>query len=167
RRPLYDALHVLDDHLAHVFERSDRFVDPWAARDAYIHVLLEGDSSRPAFLATHVLPGRSFAQVWTLLEMQRFSMLMFTSCGWFFDDPARLETRQVLRYAGRALDLCPETESAHLREIFLEHLKPLRSNKYPELDGTLLFEDVVASSRMGLSPRISYEDVPKKETSAT
>ena len=167
RRPLYDALHVLDDHLAQAFERSGVFVDPWAARDAYIHVLLDGDSTRPAFLAAHVLPGRSVPQAWRLLEMQRFSMLMFTSCGWFFDDPARLETRQVLRYAARALELCPDTESTHLRETFLEHLKPLRSNKHPELDGVVLFEDVVASSRMGLSPRISYEDAPKKETKAS
>ena len=167
RRPLYEAIHVLDDHFARVFERSDVFVDPWAARDAYIHVLLEGDSVRPAFLATHARLQSSVPHVWSLLEMQRFAMLMFTSCGWFFDDPARLETRQVLRYAARALELCPETESAHLRDIFLEHLRPLRSNKHPDLDGAILFEDVVASSRMGISPRISYEDAPKKETWTT
>jgi len=37
--------------------------------------------------------------------MQRNAMLMFTSCGWFFDDISGIETRQILRYAGRALDL--------------------------------------------------------------
>ena len=47
-----------------------------------------------------------------LLDMQRYAMLMFTSCGWFFDDPSGLETTQILRYAARAIELCPEPERA-------------------------------------------------------
>ncbi|HET9658091.1 MAG TPA: AAA family ATPase, partial [Kineosporiaceae bacterium] len=36
------------------------------------------------------------------LEAQRWRLAMFASCGWFWEDPARTETRQVLRAAARA-----------------------------------------------------------------
>ena len=171
RRPLFDAIHVLDDGLALVFERSNQFKDPWAARDAYIDVLLAAEESKPgarqAFLAAHAPDATQAERVWALLEMQRHAMLMFASCGWFFDDPARLETRQVLRYAARALEFCPEADSKRIQPVFLQHLKPLRSNKHPEMDGAMLFEDVVTSSRSGQPARILYEDMKDKETSAT
>jgi alpha-amylase/alpha-mannosidase (GH57 family) len=166
RRPLFDALHVLDDELAKIFERSNVFKDPWAARDAYIDVLLSPDKARAPFLVEHAVASADPVPVWALLEMQRYAMLMFTSCGWFFDDPARLETRQVLRYAGRALELCPQEESPRIRALFLEHLRPLRSNRHPQLDGAMLFEDVVTSSRSGQPSRILYEDMKDKETLA-
>ena len=167
RRPLFDALHVLDDELAGIFERSNVFKDPWAARDAYINVLLGPEASRAPFLADHAVAKADPARMWALLEMQRHAMLMFTSCGWFFDDPARLETRQVLRYAGRALELCPQDQSARIRTRFLEHLRPLRSNKHPDLDGAMLFEDVVTSSRSGKPAKILYEDMKDREKSTT
>ena len=43
-----------------------------------------------------------------LLEIQRHAMLMYTSCGWFFDELSGLETVQVIHYAGRALELAEE-----------------------------------------------------------
>jgi len=165
RRPLFDALHVLDDELARVFEESKLFKDPWAAREAYINVLLDS-GLKVQFLQDHTIESADPARVWSLLEMQRFAMLMFASCGWFFDDPARLETRQVLRYAGRALELCPPDKAVRARALFLEHLRPLRSNKHPELDGAMLFEDVVSSSRSGQPAKILYEDLTDKETSS-
>jgi len=36
-----------------------------------------------------------------LLELQRRAMLMFTSCGWFFDERSGLETVQIIQYAAR------------------------------------------------------------------
>ena len=38
-----------------------------------------------------------------LLELQRHAMLMYTSCGWFFDEISGIETVQVIQYAGRAI----------------------------------------------------------------
>ena len=43
-----------------------------------------------------------------LLEMQRHAMLMYTSCGWFFDELSGLETVQVIHYAGRVVQLAKE-----------------------------------------------------------
>ena len=37
--------------------------------------------------------------------MQRHAMLMYTSCGWFFDEISGIETVQVMMYAARAMQL--------------------------------------------------------------
>ena len=40
-----------------------------------------------------------------LMEMQRHAQLMYTSCGWFFDDISGIETVQIIAYAARVLQL--------------------------------------------------------------
>jgi len=65
--------------------------DPWAARDGYINAIINRsqDSVRD-FLKEHTLRTLSDddeMRVLRLLEMQRHLMLMYTSCGWFFDEP--------------------------------------------------------------------------------
>lgn len=50
-----------------------------------------------------------------------------TSCGWFFDDIAGLEGRQVLRYAAHAITLAG-AESGRLEAGFIEKLGDARSN---------------------------------------
>ncbi|MFW6039647.1 MAG: DUF3536 domain-containing protein [Gemmatimonadota bacterium] len=137
RGPLRRALDRFRDDLARRFEEeAGRFlVDPWAARDDYAELRLDGDGMAEGWWRRHLRPGadgtsRAEARRW--LEMQAAALRMFTSCGWFFDDPAGLETRQVLRYAGRALDLAghvddagaPGPEAAPL----LEGLAAVRSN---------------------------------------
>ncbi len=111
RRPLREALEGLQRRIDGFFERtaSGLFHDAWRARDEYIDVVL--DRSPPSverFLAREASPGIDPAarvRALELMELQRFSMLMFTSCGWFFDDVTGLETTQILEYAGRAIDL--------------------------------------------------------------
>ena len=78
--------------------------DPWAARDAYVDVVL-GAISIDEFAARWVRDESPDATIeaLTLLEAQRHAMLMYTSCGWFFNDIAGLETVQVMRYAARAV----------------------------------------------------------------
>src|SRR4029077_16037331 len=83
--------------------------EPWAARDAYHTVILDrSDDSVHRFFEQHGLApvdeGRIRQALW-LLEMQRHGLLMYTSCGWFFDEISGLETTQCLRYADRALQL--------------------------------------------------------------
>ena len=112
RAPLRQALDWLRDELAARFERDGEtsFRDPWAARDES-----PSSSSPPSageverFLRSATRRDRSTTterrRALRLLEMQRYAMLMFTSCGWFFDDPSGLETRQILRFAARAIEL--------------------------------------------------------------
>lgn len=112
RAPLRHALDALRDALAADFERfaGPRLRDPWAARDAWIDVVLD-PSRAAAFFDRHGVPtltseGRHRASL--LLESQRHAMLMFTSCAWFFDELSGIEPVQVLVYAGRAVELARE-----------------------------------------------------------
>ncbi|GIW43180.1 MAG: glycoside hydrolase [Candidatus Binatia bacterium] len=148
REPLREALDWLKAKLDVLFEQEAEkwLTDPWEARDAYVSILLArtGDQ-RDRFLQAHARreldPSRR-VQVWKLLEMQRHALLMFTSCGWFFDDPSGLETTQVLTYAARAMQLA-EAFGQALCEPFLLRLKPMRSNLLQYKDGAEIFERLV------------------------
>ena len=110
RGPLREALDALRDLLADLFERESRglFPDPWGARDAYIAVILDRSPENvERWLAKHARPLDPAERVraLSLMELQRSALLMYTSCGWFFDDIARIEAVQILCYAARAIDL--------------------------------------------------------------
>jgi len=131
RGPLRDSLDWLRDQLIGPFEGvgSDLFPAPWAARDAYIEVVLGGSEAR--FLEENALPGLSEEQRDTaigLLEIQHRAMLMYTSCGWFFDDISGLEAVFVLRHAGRVAQLAREVLKLDLETEFLARLEAARSN---------------------------------------
>jgi hypothetical protein len=107
------------------------FLDPWAARNAYIQVILDEGRSREAFLKQHArqaLSAAEEARALTLLEIQRNSMLMFTSCGWFFSDLAGIETIQVMRYAARVIDLQNQLGLQPPRKKFLQLMAAAQSN---------------------------------------
>ncbi|MBU6365965.1 MAG: DUF3536 domain-containing protein [Gemmatimonadetes bacterium] len=111
RGPLRAALERLAAELGDVFEAEGHALfreDPWVVRDAYGAVVAEDGEALAAFVEAAVRPevdraGRARARV--LLELQRATLRTFTSCAWFFDDVDRLEVRQVLRYAARAIEL--------------------------------------------------------------
>ena len=98
---------LLRDTLAARFETAaERLLfDPWAARNDYIHVVLDrSPESVNAFLAEHAtreLNAEERIEALHLLEIQRQAMLMYTSCGWFFAELSGIETVQVLHYAAR------------------------------------------------------------------
>ena len=110
--------------------------DPWAARDEYIRVILDrSKSSLDTFFAaheTHKLTRAERVQALKLLEMQRHALLMYTSCGWFFDELSGIETVQVIMYAGRAIQLAQELFGNGFEPHFLEALSKAHSN-LPEL----------------------------------
>ncbi len=114
REPLRNALDWLRDKLAPIYEtKAKEFLkDPWAARDDYIAVILDRSPENIAkFFSEHAARELSEAEqvaALRLLEMQRHAMLMFTSCGWFFDEISGIETVQVIQYAARALQLANE-----------------------------------------------------------
>ena len=132
RGPLRAALNFLRDRTAEGFAElgGKLFQDPWRARNAYVDVLLKRVS--PAeFLAREALRPLSPAdevRAFTLLEMQRNALLMFTSCGWFFYDISGIETIQVLKYAARVIELSDRLGLPSQRETFLEMLSQAKSN---------------------------------------
>jgi alpha-amylase/alpha-mannosidase (GH57 family) len=111
RAPLREALDWLRDGVDPLYEARGGALlkDPWAARDAYVEVLLDrSPESVEAFLERHALrPLDASGRVQALrcLELQRHRLLMYTSCGWFFDEISGIETVQVLRYAARVVQL--------------------------------------------------------------
>ena len=153
REPLRAALDFLRDDAAPKFEAAagDLFVDPWAARDAYVELLVDRTHPREEFLRRHAKKSLSAAErirALTLLELQRSALVMYTSCGWFFNDISGLETVQVMRYAGRALDLMDELELAPPRAQFLDIIAEARSNKRRTGNGADIFRDTIEASRV-------------------
>jgi len=62
-------------------------------------------------------------------ELEHQLLRMFTSCGWFFDDIAGIESVIVLRSAARAIELAgPPPEQARLEAGLLERLALAPSN---------------------------------------
>lgn len=135
RKPLRDAMDWLRDSLATVYESeaSKYLADPWGARDDYITVVLDRRRENvEAFLEEHrarnLSPADEIAAL-RLLEMQRNSMLMYTSCGWYFDDISGIEAIQVVRYAARAIQLAGQVSGVDLEPGFLERLRLARSGR--------------------------------------
>ncbi len=152
RTPLRESFDFLNERLGAVFEAAGQkyFRDPWAARNAYIQVIL--DRSRPAlaeFFSRQGVPGLpegDWVPALKLLEMQRHALLMYTSCGWFFADLSGLETLQVIKYAARALQLGQEYTAEPLEEPFLKILERGVSNIPEEGNGRRIYQARVKPS---------------------
>jgi alpha-amylase/alpha-mannosidase (GH57 family) len=132
RGPLRAALNLLRDHAAADFEQlgGELLTNPWSARNASIDVLLKRRTPG-AFLkdyAKRPLSPADEIRAFTLLEMQRNALLMFTSCGWFFFDISGIETIQVLKYAARVIELSDQLGLSSPRKEFLQLLAAARSN---------------------------------------
>ncbi|HTL70097.1 MAG TPA: DUF3536 domain-containing protein, partial [Candidatus Eisenbacteria bacterium] len=149
RRPLREAFDWLRDELAVIYEKKARefLKDPWAARDAYIEVILgRAEEDMLAFLSRHAVRELSRAEVIAcvkLLEMQRHAMLMYTSCGWFFTELSGIETIQVIQYAARAVELAAGINGGTLEEELRKRLAEAKSN-LPEFgDGRAIYDRFV------------------------
>jgi alpha-amylase/alpha-mannosidase (GH57 family) len=156
RQPLREALDWLRDALAPKFEHSAEKLlkNPWAARNQYIDVMLDrSEASIDGFFKKHTvreLDQKERVLVLKLLELQRHAMLMYTSCGWFFDELSGIETVQVLRYAGRTVELAQQVFGDHLEASFLERLMKAKSNLSKHADGAQIYETLVKPSAVDL-----------------
>jgi alpha-amylase/alpha-mannosidase (GH57 family) len=135
REPLRKAMNRLRDKLSGIYiEKADPLLDdPWKARNQYIHVVLDrSDESVESFLrrfSKQTLSRDEKTTVLKLLEMQRHAQLMFTSCGWFFDDISGIETIQNLRHAARAIHITKELTNSNIEPDFLKYLSQAKSNR--------------------------------------
>jgi alpha-amylase/alpha-mannosidase (GH57 family) len=149
RGPLRAALDGLRDCAAELFEQeaAEFLHDPWKARNDYIQVILDrSPESLWIFFEKHSrrqLEPEETTAVLKLLEMQRHAMLMYTSCGWFFDELSGIETVQVMQYAGRVIQLARETGRVDLEPEFLEQLALAKSNLPVFGDGATIYHRLV------------------------
>ena len=171
RTPLREALDFLRDRTAPLAEAVAKplLKDLWAARDAYIHVILDRSSDNlDRFFAAHATRTLTAAEritVFELLELQRHTQLMYTSCGWFFDDISGIETVQIIAYAGRVIQLASKLftrpalfatpdlsirSAFELEADFLEILSRAESNDPDAGTGADVYRRFVNAGRLDL-----------------
>ncbi|MGC8494909.1 MAG: DUF3536 domain-containing protein [Syntrophobacteraceae bacterium] len=156
RAPLRAALDWLRDAVNPAFEQmAGQFLtDPRAARDDYVDIIVDRSPDRiGAFLhrhATRPLNSGDEITVLKLMELQRHAMLMYTSCGWFFDELSGIETVQVIQYAGRVLQLADQLFSDSFEPGFLEHLERAKSNIPEHCDGRTVYEKWVRPAMLDM-----------------
>ena len=157
RSPLRAALDWLRDTVAPLAEAKakDLFPDLDRARNGYIQVVLDREK-RDAFLTLYGKPGLSEQQridALELMELERHAMLMYTSCGWFFDEISGIETVQIIAYASRVLQLSASlfaAAGAALEPEFIRQLGEAKSNVAAKKDGAAIYNDFVKGMRVGL-----------------
>jgi hypothetical protein len=143
RAPLREALDWLRDQVDAFYEARAPLLlkDAWQARDDYVEVVLErarlGDWLARNGRAT--LDAAERVEAVRLLEMQRNRLLMYTSCGWFFDDISGLEPVQNLKYAALALQYLRDLGGGSLEAELAERLAAAPSNVPGIGDGRALW----------------------------
>ena len=162
RAPLRQALVALQGNLDAVFQRESSIllVDPYGAVDDYIQVILDRSrENSEAFLSRQARGELSQAHkvnVWRLLEMQRHARLMYTSCGWFFDDISNIETVQIIEYAARAIQLAREVSRIDFEPQFIADLEKAPGNNPNLPNGATVYEELVKPSVADLKKGLAH-----------
>lgn len=173
RGPLRAALDWLRDEIAVPFEQKGRelLIDPWGARDQYIDVLLDRSNENVdrflARVAVRPLNDSQSIAALKLMEMQRHAMLMYTSCGWFFDELSGLETMQVMQYAGRCAQLAEDVLGLRVEEEFARRLAKATSNIPEQANGGEIYRKRLKPGQLDLSKVAAHYAIsamfPKEE----
>lgn len=153
RKPLRETLDWLRDQLSELYEReaAQHIKDPWIARNEYIRVILKrNDDTIRKFLKDHSIKTVEPGNILRLMEMQRHAMLMYTSCGWFFDEVSGIETTQIMQYACRAIQLVSQIAGKELETEFIRRLESVPSNDPSLLNGAITYERMVLPSKTNL-----------------
>ena len=167
KRPLRDAFDGLREQLDMVYEReAARYLnDPWAARDAYLS-LREGWQPAEAFWARQgkrsKRPARAEQETRALrlLEAQFIGQWMYTSCGFFFEDLDRIEPRNDIAFARRAISLVWQATEVDLQAEFLRAVAQARSGRNG-LTGADLYHGL---SRQGAGVLPPTAEAPEAES---
>jgi alpha-amylase/alpha-mannosidase (GH57 family) len=136
RRPLRAAMDRLRERVIGLYEEDAPVYlkDPWGARDRYIDVILDRTRVNiEDFINTHSKRELSYDEkvyVLKLLEIQRNAMLMYTSCGWFFDDISGIEALQVMQYASKVIQYIEDMNGRYYESEFMKTLEETPSNIY-------------------------------------
>lgn len=154
RKPLREALDFLRDNSLEVFEKhgSKYLKDPREARNAYIEIILDRSTENIENYFTNYakkkLTHKEKVQALKLLEMQRNSLLMYTSCGWFFDEVSGLETVQIIQYAAKVIQYVNEFGDKKVETEFIEMLRNTPSNIHE--NAVYIYENYVKPVKIDL-----------------
>ncbi len=153
RKPLRETLDWLRNELWSIFERTggEIFKDPIAARNDYINVILKrSDETIRKFMREHCSQTVEQQTVLRCMEVQRNAMLMYTSCGWFFDEISGIETTQILQYACRAIQLTSQISVRNLEQEFLKRLEAAPSNVPAYGNAATIYTRLVLPAKINL-----------------
>ncbi|RDV14972.1 DUF3536 domain-containing protein [Pontibacter diazotrophicus] len=134
RGPLRKAFDWLRDQLTPLFEQEMKKLGaaPWTTRNDYIQVIMDrSEQNVAAFIQSHTtreLSQQEKVRFLKLLEMQYHTLLMYTSCGWFFDEVTGIETVQDIYYAARAIQLAHSVSGQDYERPFVKLLGQAKSN---------------------------------------
>jgi len=175
REPLREAMDWLWDQLTSVYEKQaiQYTPDPWELRNKYISVINDRSAENiNSFLSSFIGKQPAYDEKVTLLkllEMERNALLMYTSCGWFFDDICGVETVQTIRYAARAMQLAKEAGSEDLEVGFKDILEKAPTNAKEFANGREVYEvlvqpNIIDLNRVGAHLAVSsiFEEYPQK-----
>ncbi len=160
RRPLRDAFDFLKKIADGVFEaETDPLLeDPWQTRNNYIEVILD-PAKKERFLSEHArksLNEEEKEKCCQLLEAQRCSLFMYTSCAWFFDDISGIEPVQIMKFALRAMELVQPYYKEEIEGRFLKILGQAKSN-YPEQgSGADIFNRYVKAAKQFAKKELAH-----------
>jgi alpha-amylase/alpha-mannosidase (GH57 family) len=162
RAPLRQSLDWLRDEIDLFYEsRASAWLkDPWQARDEYVEVVLDrGPERLEAFFARHqrmALDAAGRLEVRRLLEMQRNRLLMYTSCGWFFDELSSIEPVQILRYAAMAVQYLADLGGPRLEEPLVRRLAAAPTNVRAFPDGGVVWNRLIRPAVVDLRRVIAH-----------
>jgi alpha-amylase/alpha-mannosidase (GH57 family) len=174
RAPLREAMDWLRDQVIPLYEKESAWLvkDPWGMRNEYIHVVLNrSEKNVESFFSKNFsrnLSQTDETKVLKLLELQRNALFMFTSCGWFFDDISGIESIQVMKYAGRVIQLAREIDGIDIEPGYLKRIERASSNKSAFSSGAEIYEQFVKPAvldllKIGVHYAVSslFEDYPE------
>lgn len=153
RKPLRETLDWLRDQATESYKKNGAEIlkDPQKARNDYINVILNRDDETiRKFLKDHCIKTVSQNKVMRTMELQRNALLMYTSCGWFFDEVSGIETVQILQYACRAIQLIQQTAGKDLEDEFIARLEQVPSNISALQNGGNVYRKYVVPSKTNL-----------------
>jgi alpha-amylase/alpha-mannosidase (GH57 family) len=154
RLPLRTSLDWLRDQINQYLEIhfSSNFKDFWRARNDYALVMLNRqDFVIQSFLNQQLNIDREktdYTFFIKLMELQRLMMLMYTSCGWFFDDIGNIESVQVLRYAVKTLEIFENVSGQNIRNEFYNRISEAVSNLPDKKNALYLIENKILPGRV-------------------
>ncbi|GAB3831338.1 hypothetical protein GCM10028895_48560 [Pontibacter rugosus] len=140
RGPLREAFDWLRDKVAPLYEQEmlKLSAEPWATRNDYIQVIMNrSERNVQEFIRSHTsreLSQQEKVRFLKLLEMEYHTLLVYTSCGWFFDEVTGIETVQDIFYAARTIQLAKDISGQDLEPEFIELLREAKSNDPEEGD---------------------------------
>jgi alpha-amylase/alpha-mannosidase (GH57 family) len=157
KRQLRGALNHLAQALDTLYEEQTRpwVHDPWQLREEYIRVILN-QMSITELIWNHTPRKRGLAadqieRLGLLLESQHLRQWMFTSCGWFFEDLDRIEPKNNIAYAARAILLAKMATGVDLGPSFAANMRAVVSQR-TNLRGDEIYRQALGRVTLDAAP---------------